>query len=59
VENDDRAGATRLIRQWLNLSAVEKAEMGQRAADCFKRRFHIEASARSLIEQMQSGLSVR
>jgi glycosyltransferase involved in cell wall biosynthesis len=53
VENDDRAGATRLLRKWVEMSLPAKAEMGQRAADCFARRFHIEASARSLIDQLQ------
>jgi len=53
VENDDRAGATRLLRNWMEMSVTAKAEMGQRAADCFARRFHIEASARSLIDQLQ------
>jgi len=53
VENDDRAGATRLLRNWMEMSVTAKTEMGQRAADCFARRFHIEASARSLIDQLQ------
>src|ERR1035437_10156512 len=35
VENDDRAGAVQLLRQWTGMSATAKTEMGRRAADCF------------------------
>src|ERR1035437_829447 len=54
VENDDRAGALRLLTRWAALSGDEQSAMGRRAADCFARRFHIEASARSLIENLSA-----
>ena len=54
IENDDREGALRLLSRWAALSADEKAAMGRSAADCFLRRFHIEASARSLIENLSA-----
>ena len=56
VENDDLVGATRLLNRWLELQASARVEMGRCAADCFASRFHIEASARALIEQLQTGL---
>jgi glycosyltransferase involved in cell wall biosynthesis len=56
VENDDLAGASRLLSQWLELPASARAEMSRCAADCFSERFHIEASAKALIQQLQTGL---
>ena len=53
VENDDLAGTLLLLTCWQALDQAEKSAMGRRASDCFTRRFHIEASARSLIENLQ------
>jgi glycosyltransferase involved in cell wall biosynthesis len=52
IENDDLEGTLRLLSKWEGLSENEQAAMGRRAADCFTRRFHIEASARCLIENL-------
>jgi len=53
VENDDAAGAARLLKRWMVLSAADQSAMNHRAAACYARRFHIESSARSLIERLQ------
>jgi glycosyltransferase involved in cell wall biosynthesis len=50
VENDDRPGTERLLQRWLALSPAEREAMRGRAADCFARRFHVDQSARGLIE---------
>jgi len=57
VANDDLSGTAQLLNRWLQMSAVERGEMSRAAADCFGRRFHIEASSRSLIEQLQAGIT--
>lgn len=57
--NDDQQGATNLLRSWLEMPTTAKAEMGRNAAACFARRFHIEASARSFIEELKRGRAGR
>jgi glycosyltransferase involved in cell wall biosynthesis len=49
VENDDLAGTRRLLERWLAASPMERAELGRRAGGCFRARFHVDASAHSLL----------
>lgn len=55
VENDDLSGTVSLLTQWLNLSNDQRKEMGNRAAACFAQRFHVEQSAKSLINVLEGG----
>ena len=49
VETDDLPGTERLLRAWNAMTTPERAAMGLRGASCFKQRFHVEQSARSLV----------
>jgi glycosyltransferase involved in cell wall biosynthesis len=49
VENDDVAGAKKLLLRWLGLSAAERETMRGCAGTCFAQRFHVDQSAKSLI----------
>ena len=45
---DTLAGTHTLLDQWFALSAVERRAMAQRAAECFRRHFMIDAAALNL-----------
>jgi len=49
VEDDDLAGATRLIERWVRVSADDRATMKMSAKDCFMRRFEIGRATDSLL----------
>ena len=49
VENDDAAGTERLLERWFQASNAERAQMQQRAGECFRRRFEIKHAAASLL----------
>ena len=49
VEEDTKAGATALLREFLKLSPDERLGMGQRARQCFLRSFLIEKVAESAL----------
>lgn len=52
IETDDLPGTQRLLRRWRDLPVQARAEMGIRATQCFRQRFHIDRSAESLIEAL-------
>jgi glycosyltransferase involved in cell wall biosynthesis len=52
VANDDRLGTVSLLQQWLALSAEEREGMGQRAGDCFLKRFESHRAAENLIQAL-------
>jgi glycosyltransferase involved in cell wall biosynthesis len=49
AEDDDYAGATRLIERWLRTSAAERDTMRSNARRCFESRFQIEGAVDSLL----------
>lgn len=49
VENDDLAGTVQLLSRWLNTEAEERARMAAQAVACFNARFHVQQSARLLM----------
>ena len=50
VENDDPAGTERLVRRWFQTSESERAAMGRRAGECFRKRFEIDHAAETLLK---------
>lgn len=59
IGNDDLPGTCDLLGRWLALGPSEKAAMGRAAKHCFEARFHISASAHSLVSQLQDALNGR
>ena len=49
IEGDTAAGATSLLRRWINLSETEQNEMRLRARECFLENFEAQAAARGFI----------
>jgi len=49
VENDDLAGAERMLGRWNALTASEKAQMREDAVASFKKRYETTDAAKSLI----------
>jgi glycosyltransferase involved in cell wall biosynthesis len=49
IEGDTAAGATSLLRRWINLSETEQNEMRLRARECFLENFEAKAPARGFI----------
>jgi glycosyltransferase involved in cell wall biosynthesis len=50
---DTAEGTTTLLTEWQKLSPVERSAMRERAADCYSRRFNIDAVARSFVDTVQ------
>lgn len=50
---DTAEGAESLLAGWYNLSPDQRLAMRNRAADCYARRFNIDAVARSFVEVVQ------
>lgn len=57
IAPDTVAGASKLLQGWLALSAFERARMARNAQASFRKRFHIEAAARSLLNAMETGIA--
>ncbi len=52
VAEDDAAGATRLLQEWLALPDEEKERMRGQASQCFRSRFEIQQAAQSLLDTL-------
>lgn len=50
MEPDTAEGTARLIARWMGMSAVERAEMGRRAVECFARRYDMREGAKAVTE---------
>lgn len=55
VENDDMNGTVALLERWLKTPLEQRTQIADRAAACFAKRFHVNQSARSLINVLQGG----
>lgn len=49
VANDDLAGTESLLRNWLIMDEVKRKAMSKNAADCFNKRFTVDAMATSFL----------
>lgn len=47
---DTAQGTEDLLRTWINLDAKDRKEMGERARQCFCRRFEVREAASDLVE---------
>jgi len=54
VDNDTAAGCTDLVRRWLQLDEVARADMAQRARPCFELRYTSKRAAVSLLATVYS-----
>ncbi len=54
VADDSLAGTVQLLQSWFELSPPERQAMSHHAIECFKKRFHIDAAAHSLLAVLQS-----
>jgi glycosyltransferase involved in cell wall biosynthesis len=54
ADQDDRAGAARLIQRWRGLSAEHREMMRSNARRCFKKHFEITAAVDSLLDVLAS-----
>jgi glycosyltransferase involved in cell wall biosynthesis len=53
VAPDTAQGTEQLLKRWLALGSLERAEMGARASALFARRFTVDAMATGLIDTIQ------
>ena len=59
VAADTLAGATSLLRTWVNLSAAEKLRMSECARNSFEKRFEIHQASTTLLGLLQELVSNR
>jgi glycosyltransferase involved in cell wall biosynthesis len=50
MEPDTPAGTVRLLERWMRMPAGERAAMGQRALECFDRRYDMRDGAKAVVE---------
>jgi glycosyltransferase involved in cell wall biosynthesis len=51
--DDTLAGTRDLLQNWLHLSPEERQTLASNTRDCFARRFHIEAAAKSVLDTLE------
>lgn len=56
VAEDDFAGATGVLRQWLAMDSEQRARMSSNALSCFSGRFEIDHAAASVAQAISNGL---
>ncbi|MEJ1964431.1 MAG: glycosyltransferase [Gammaproteobacteria bacterium] len=54
VADDTRAGTTRLLEQWLDLSALERERMGHHGVGCFRKYFHVDSTTDRLMKTIRA-----
>jgi glycosyltransferase involved in cell wall biosynthesis len=57
VAEDDVAGATNLLKQWLALNSEQRERMSANALRCFAERFEIDHAAASVAQALSERLS--
>jgi glycosyltransferase involved in cell wall biosynthesis len=50
MEPDTPEGTARLLERWMQMPASEPTAMGQRALDCFERRYDMREGAKAVVE---------
>lgn len=50
MEPDTPEGTARLIARWIELPVPDRAAMGQRALECFRRRYDMRKGAKAVVE---------
>lgn len=59
VADDTLTGTTRLLKDWLGMSAAGRERIARNAYACFRNRFHIDSAAMSLLTTLESNLKRR
>jgi len=54
VESDTAAGTERLLERWLELLPGERREMGERALECFYRRYNMRENAKMIVRLFET-----
>ena len=54
MESDSPEGTARLLERWMEMPVAERAEMGQRATDCFIRRYDMREGAKAVVQLFES-----
>ncbi len=55
VADDTVPGTTRMLRDWLDMSAAGRERVARNARECFKRRFQSDIAARNLLAVIERG----
>ena len=55
ISEDTLVDTYRSLRQWLDMTAVERVEMGRSAKQCFRERFDIAKAAENLLRLLGTG----
>ena len=55
ISEDTLVDTHRSLRQWLDMTAVERVEMGRSAKQCFRERFDIAKAAENLLSLLGAG----
>lgn len=58
VDEDDRAGTSRLLERWIQTPASEREMMRINARTCFERRFEIDRAVGSLLQALEEHAAV-
>jgi glycosyltransferase involved in cell wall biosynthesis len=54
MELDTLDGTLRLLERWIAMSPEERKAMGQRALECFQRRYDMRENAKAIIRLFES-----
>jgi glycosyltransferase involved in cell wall biosynthesis len=50
IEPDTSKGTARLLKRWIEMPLADRAIMGERALDCFHRRYDMRNGAKAVVE---------
>ena len=53
MEPDTAAGTKRLLERWIELPASERRAMGERARECFQRRYDMRENAKTILREFE------
>jgi glycosyltransferase involved in cell wall biosynthesis len=59
VGSDDVDGTFTILRKWIALSSTQKKAMGERAHECFLRRYNMQENASGIVEILTEAIAVR
>lgn len=57
IENDDRNGVEKMLKNWINTGSEERNAMGERAKELYEKSFDIESSAGKFLLEIQNNLN--
>jgi glycosyltransferase involved in cell wall biosynthesis len=54
VEPDTAAGTARLLQRWIDLTAAQRAQMAERAGECFHERYDMRENAKTILRLFET-----